>query len=77
MAASQEPTTLAETLDDLTRRGTFTVRGERLRAVASGARFPPDEVVIAEDHRFEGVSDPDDMSIPRRVRGVRRPSFDR
>ena len=36
---------------------------DRLRAVTSGETFRATEVVIAEYHRFEGVSDPGDMSI--------------
>jgi hypothetical protein len=61
-----EPLTLAGVLDDLTRRGfteQFTVRDGRLRAVHTGDRFRADQVRIAEYHRFEGISDPDDMSI--------------
>jgi hypothetical protein len=61
-----EPLTLAGVMDDLGRRGfteQFTVLDGRLRAVKTGDRFPADQVRIAEYHRFEGVSDPDDMSI--------------
>jgi hypothetical protein len=53
-------------MDDLNRRGftePFQVVGHRLRALDSGKMFLADQVVIAEYHRFEGVSDPDDMSI--------------
>jgi hypothetical protein len=53
-------------MDALTRRGfseQFQVVGDRLRAVASGKVFPADQVRVAEYYRFEGVSDPDDMSI--------------
>lgn len=58
--------TLADAMEDLARRGfteNFEVVGNRLRALESGHTFGPDEVVIREYHRFEGVSDPDDMSI--------------
>jgi hypothetical protein len=74
-----EALTLAGVLDDLTRRGfteQFTVLDGRLRAVHTGDRFPADQVRIAEYHRFEGISDPDDMSIvyaletKSRVRGT-------
>jgi len=34
-----------------------------LRAVGSGKTFLADGVMIAEYHRFEGVSDPDDLAI--------------
>jgi hypothetical protein len=61
-----ETTSLAGVTDDLTRRGFsehFQVVGDRLRDVASGKVFPADQVMIVEVHRFEGVSDPDDMSV--------------
>ena len=61
-----EPVTLAEVLDDLARRGfteQFTPAGGKLRGVRSRGRFGADQVVVSEYHRFEGVSDPDDMSI--------------
>jgi hypothetical protein len=57
--------TLAGTLDDLVRRGfteRFRVAGGGLRAT-EGKTFRADELTIREFHRFEGVSDPDDMSI--------------
>jgi hypothetical protein len=58
--------TLAGAIDDLGRRG-FTahllVSGDRLRVAASRTSFRPADVVIREHHRFEGVSDPDDMAI--------------
>jgi hypothetical protein len=58
--------TLAGTLDALARRGytaRFGVAGDGLRAAESGRTFRADELLIREFHRFEGVSDPDDMSI--------------
>jgi hypothetical protein len=58
--------TLSGALDDLARRG-FTERfgatDGRLRAAEGGKTFRPEELTIREFHRFEGVSDPDDMSI--------------
>jgi hypothetical protein len=53
-------------VDELTRRGfseDFRVVEGRLKAVATGERFRPEELTIREYHRFEGVSDPDDMAI--------------
>ncbi len=53
-------------LEGLARRGfteQFEVVEGRLRAPGRGETFGPDEVTIREYHRFEGVSDPDDMSI--------------
>lgn len=61
-----EAATLAGAMADLNRRGFtehFKVVDGRLRAVEQGKTFPPDRVVVAEYHRFEGVSDPDDMAI--------------
>lgn len=58
--------TLAEAVDGLTRRGfseIFRVEEGRLRAIARGEAFPPQDLTIQEFHRFEGVSDPDDMEI--------------
>ena len=58
--------TLAGTMDDLTRQGfteQFTPATGGLRGVHSGSTFPPGQVAIAKYYRFEGVSDPDDMSI--------------
>ena len=57
--------TMAGTIAALVRRG-FTAD---LRAVAGGLRsatgqtLSPRDLVIREVHRFEGVSDPDDMEI--------------
>jgi len=61
-----EPTTVAETLDELARRGfraNFGVRGNTVQVMNSGRAFKADELAIREFHRFEGVSDPSDMSI--------------
>jgi hypothetical protein len=58
--------TLAGAMDDLGRRGFtehFVVAQRRLRGVTSGKTFPPADVSIAEYHRFEGISDPDDLAI--------------
>jgi hypothetical protein len=66
MTGPTELATLAEVMDDLDRRGFtehFTVVNGRLRAVGKGDVFSPERVVVAEYHRFEGVSDPDDMAI--------------
>jgi len=41
----------------------FAVDGASLRGLEGGKAFRPDEVVIRKLARFEGVSDPDDMSI--------------
>jgi hypothetical protein len=64
--------TLDDVLNDLTRRGYtahFAVSGDALRAIGRGKTFKPDELIIREYHRFEGISDPDDMSIVYAIEG--------
>jgi hypothetical protein len=61
-----EPTTMTATLEELARRGfgaNLTVVGGALRVLNGGRAYKSDEIAIREYHRFEGVSDPDDMSI--------------
>ena len=56
----------ASVMDDLTRRGfseQFKLESDGLRGVQTGQTFGPSQVRIIEQYRFEGVSDPDDMSI--------------
>ena len=58
--------TLADAIEELIRRGfteQFEVVDGALRALESGKTFRAEELRIREYHRFEGVSDPDDMSI--------------
>lgn len=58
--------TLVGALDDLARRGfteRFGVAGDGLRATEGGKTFRAEDLMIREFYRFEGVSDPDDMSI--------------
>jgi hypothetical protein len=66
MHGPTETITLAGTMEDLARRGFtehFMLVDGKLRALARGDTFTPDQALIAEYHRFEGVSDPDDMAI--------------
>ena len=66
MAVKSGDGTLAATLDDLTQRGFtehFEAAGLGLHAASDGRTFPADQLTIREVYRFEGVSDPDDMSI--------------
>lgn len=62
-----EPVTLLEALERLRHRGftaTFEAAvGPALRARESGRTYPPGELVIRETYRFEGVSDPDDLTV--------------
>ena len=58
--------TVALAVDDLTRRGfteRFRVVDGRLQALGTGETLRTEDLVIREYHRFEGVSDPDDMAI--------------
>lgn len=64
--------TLASAIDDLADSGFvehFGVSDGALRSFDSGRRFSAAELVIREYHRFEGVSDPDDMSIVYGIEG--------
>jgi hypothetical protein len=58
--------TLADVIDQFAQRG-FTahlsVVGDRLRIADTEKTFRPEEVVVRDFRRFEGISDPDDMSI--------------
>ena len=59
-------TSMAEALQELKKRG-FTANFEFLdmafRDVDSGRTFKAEDLTIVEHHRFEGTSDPDDMSV--------------
>jgi len=53
-------------LDELARRGFtdgFRVVDGNLRVLTTGKLLRPDDLVIREVYRFEGISDPDDMAI--------------
>jgi hypothetical protein len=66
MQDALEPETLAGVMEEVNGRGYtehFIPDHGALRVVGSGKRFVASEVTIAEYHRFEGVSDPDDMAI--------------
>jgi hypothetical protein len=61
-----EAATLADVMKDLTRQGfteQFVPVAGGVRGVQSGRTFRAGQVTITAYHRFEGVSDPDDMSI--------------
>jgi len=58
--------TLSSAIERLVGRGFtahFGVAGDRLRAFDTGKTFGPQELIIREFQRFEGLSDPDDMAI--------------
>jgi hypothetical protein len=65
-------TTLSDALERLGRQGFtehFGVFDDKLRVFESGKVFGAHEVVIRHYDRFEGVSDPDDMSIVYGIEG--------
>jgi hypothetical protein len=58
--------TLAEAVEDLKRRGfsaNFEWQKNAFWEAKSGRAFAPEELTIVEHHRFEGASNPDDMSV--------------
>ena len=58
--------TVTEALQELARRGftgSFIVDEGGLRSPGTGSLVNPDEVTVVEYHRFEGESNPDDMSV--------------
>lgn len=59
-------TTLASAVDDLARSGFsehFKMKAGKLLALDTGKTFNAPELAIRAYHRFEGVSDPEDMAI--------------
>lgn len=55
-----------DAIHDLRRRGytaDFEPCGDVMCEIATGRRFRPEELAIVEHHRFEGRSDPEDMSV--------------
>jgi hypothetical protein len=58
--------TVAGAVAGLARRGfteEFGVVDGRLRVLGTGKALRAEDLVIREYHRFEGISDPDDMAI--------------
>jgi hypothetical protein len=67
-----EYATVACTVDELARRGFtegFRVADGRLRAIGTGETVRPEDLIIREFYRFEGISDPDDMAIVFGIEG--------
>lgn len=57
---------MTETIQELRNRGfttNFEFLNQAFRDVDSKRTFRADELTIVEHHRFEGVSDPEDMSV--------------
>jgi len=62
----QEYASEIDAMRDLRQRGfaaDLEFRDGALRETSTGRRFRPDELAIVEHHRFEGESDPEDMSV--------------
>ena len=58
--------TLTEALVDLHQRGftnSFNIEEDGARCIETGELFKPETITIEEYHRFEGESNPDDMSV--------------
>ena len=70
-------TNMVEAIEELKKRG-FTANFEFLdqtfRDVDSGGTFKADELTIVEHYRFEGASDPDDMSVVYAIESAYGPS---
>jgi hypothetical protein len=59
-------TNMIEAVEDLKKRGftsNFEFLDQAFRDVDSGKTFKADDLTIVEHYRFEGASDPDDMSV--------------
>ena len=59
-------TNMVEAIQELNKRGftaNFEFLNQEFRDVDSGRTFKAEELTIVEHYRFEGASDPDDMSV--------------
>jgi hypothetical protein len=59
-------TNMVEAIEELKKRGfaaNFEFLDQTFRDVDSGRTFKADELTTVEHYRFEGASDPDDMSV--------------
>ncbi len=68
-----ETPSMTQVLDTLEGRGftaNFGVVGDALQVLDSGKVLRPEEIVVREVHRFEGASDPDDMSVIYAIEGA-------
>jgi hypothetical protein len=66
MARVGDTSTLAGAMHELDRRGFvehFMLTNGGLLGLPSGKKFRPDEIKVSEVYRFEGISDPGDMSV--------------
>jgi len=59
-------TPLHDKINDLEREGykaQFKLEGEKLMDTQSGEKYKPSQLKLIQEFRFEGISNPDDMSI--------------
>lgn len=64
--SGQSYTNMVDAIEGLKKRGytaNFEFLDQTFRDVESGRTFRADELTIVEHYRFEGASDPDDMSV--------------
>ena len=58
--------TMVEAIEDLNKRGftaNFEFLDQKFRDVDTGRVFDANDLTIVKHYRFEGTSDPDDMSV--------------
>jgi hypothetical protein len=66
MAAPLELNTLSETINELKKDGfmeDFIISGNSFIGNSGNKSYKPEELTIMNVCRFEGISDPDDMSV--------------
>ncbi|MGH2575703.1 MAG: phosphoribosylpyrophosphate synthetase [Ignavibacteria bacterium] len=58
--------TMTEALENLKNRGftnSFKIEEDGAKSIETGELIKPEDIIIVEYHRFEGDSNPDDMSV--------------
>ncbi len=66
MKTPNELNTLSETMNHLKEEGfseEFEIEDDSFLVKSSGEKFKPEDLTIIKVHRFEGISNPDDMSV--------------
>ena len=64
--SAKQYTSMAKAIQELKKRGftaNFELLNKSFRDVDSGRTFKAEDLTIVEHYRFEGASDPDDMSV--------------